>query len=642
MNQAPDRLQSWKEIASFLGCEPRTAQRYELQRGLPVHRLPGGGVTKVYAYRHELQAWLDGEAPRAEVTPIESAVRRSYGPVMTAVAVLVFVSAFVLLLIPRPISLIGVPTRLPATTGVIRPPLMTDGQTVFYQENHNGKLRLMGVPLTGSAPLPLPISLPNPDPGAISPDRHSFLLRSIQENEDGDEPLYRQAVSGGSPVRLGGIRAYDSAWTPDGTAIIFSRQRDVYLASPEGVVKRKLFDVPGRAYWFRWSPDRQLLRFTVYDSRTSSYVIWETPSLDSAPNPVSFGLGGAPQCCGNWSSDGESYFFQSQVSGYWHIFGFQEHALPFPRPARQLTHGTANFRSPLPSPGAGQLFVLNQNVRAEVSRFDPALRRWLPLFEGVSAATASFSPDGKSVVFTKLPDHSLWRCTLPFCSQPVPIVSPPNRVTMPRWSPDGRSISFMIRQKDSWRAAWIPANGSTSPQLIPDPGAEADPVWNPTSTHLAFGATPNPDTGSESSIRIFNLQSKLSEPVPGSRGLHSPSWSPSGDFLAAVRAGSGELCLYDFSSRSWTTPLPGISVGYLNWSLSGDRLFFLAGRFRVGQTVMSLDVVTGKAASVANFDGLKRPGFSFGDWLGLGPGNTLLALRDLSSEEILVWPFGRS
>jgi tetratricopeptide (TPR) repeat protein len=56
-HRAAERLDSWKEIASFFGRDERTVRRWE-QRGLPVYRLPGGGKTTVYAFVVELEAWL--------------------------------------------------------------------------------------------------------------------------------------------------------------------------------------------------------------------------------------------------------------------------------------------------------------------------------------------------------------------------------------------------------------------------------------------------------------------------------------------------------------------------------------------------------------------------------------------------------
>ncbi len=56
------RLDSWKEIAAFFGRAERTVKRWETERGLPVHRVPGGGRSAVFAYSHELSDWLKGRS----------------------------------------------------------------------------------------------------------------------------------------------------------------------------------------------------------------------------------------------------------------------------------------------------------------------------------------------------------------------------------------------------------------------------------------------------------------------------------------------------------------------------------------------------------------------------------------------------
>jgi tetratricopeptide (TPR) repeat protein len=52
------RLDSWKEIATYLRRGERTVKRWETDRGLPIHRVPGGGRGSVYAYTAELTEWL--------------------------------------------------------------------------------------------------------------------------------------------------------------------------------------------------------------------------------------------------------------------------------------------------------------------------------------------------------------------------------------------------------------------------------------------------------------------------------------------------------------------------------------------------------------------------------------------------------
>ncbi len=52
-----DRLDSWKEIASYLKRSVRTVTRWERQEGLPVHRHVHSKTGTVYAYKPELDTW---------------------------------------------------------------------------------------------------------------------------------------------------------------------------------------------------------------------------------------------------------------------------------------------------------------------------------------------------------------------------------------------------------------------------------------------------------------------------------------------------------------------------------------------------------------------------------------------------------
>ncbi|HEY1614430.1 MAG TPA: hypothetical protein VGF97_12135 [Rhizomicrobium sp.] len=59
------RLGSWKEIAAFFGTDESTVRRWERDRNLPVHRVPGGAGAKVFAYTDELTRWLRKPADEA-------------------------------------------------------------------------------------------------------------------------------------------------------------------------------------------------------------------------------------------------------------------------------------------------------------------------------------------------------------------------------------------------------------------------------------------------------------------------------------------------------------------------------------------------------------------------------------------------
>jgi len=52
------RLNSWKEIATFVGRGVRTVQRWERELQLPVHRIGNGPRSPVYALISELNFWI--------------------------------------------------------------------------------------------------------------------------------------------------------------------------------------------------------------------------------------------------------------------------------------------------------------------------------------------------------------------------------------------------------------------------------------------------------------------------------------------------------------------------------------------------------------------------------------------------------
>lgn len=62
MAERSRRLDSWKEIAEYLGRDVRTAMRWAKAHGLPVRRVGGSGRT-VFAFNHEIDAWLGAGSP---------------------------------------------------------------------------------------------------------------------------------------------------------------------------------------------------------------------------------------------------------------------------------------------------------------------------------------------------------------------------------------------------------------------------------------------------------------------------------------------------------------------------------------------------------------------------------------------------
>src|SRR5580704_6141819 len=90
------RLDNWKAIAAYLNKDVRTAIRWEKERHLPIHRMPGQKRSAVYAWTSEIDSWLNAVAPAAETVPSAPAPARRFRQlwiVAPAVAVSVGIAA---------------------------------------------------------------------------------------------------------------------------------------------------------------------------------------------------------------------------------------------------------------------------------------------------------------------------------------------------------------------------------------------------------------------------------------------------------------------------------------------------------------------------------------------------------------------
>ncbi len=90
------RLTTWKEVGAFFGKSERTVKRWETERGLPVHRLPGEARSVIYAEVSELEIWLQGAGDDpAETMP--RLARPVWPYAALATAVIIAIAAIVML-----------------------------------------------------------------------------------------------------------------------------------------------------------------------------------------------------------------------------------------------------------------------------------------------------------------------------------------------------------------------------------------------------------------------------------------------------------------------------------------------------------------------------------------------------------------
>jgi tetratricopeptide (TPR) repeat protein len=93
-------LESWKEISDYLSRSIKTCQRWEVELGLPIHRIDGTPSARVFAYADELDGWMAEKLNSAEAKARESAFirhkKKKWVFITTGVITIFAVAAFLI------------------------------------------------------------------------------------------------------------------------------------------------------------------------------------------------------------------------------------------------------------------------------------------------------------------------------------------------------------------------------------------------------------------------------------------------------------------------------------------------------------------------------------------------------------------
>ena len=661
-----DRLDGWEAISHYLGWAPRTVIRWEKQKGLPVHRVSGGKRQPVYAYRHELDLWfqqngasglLDAltDAPSTAIpTPepdtdlhaepgnaaVLAGIRSQWRTRKAALASVVVIcgllfAAFAVHETPAYLAVTN-PTRITRSQTHILSPLLSNGTKIFYPQYEDGGYSVAAVPVKGGESATIQTGITNPELCDMTPDGKAMLLRDLVHSRDDEEPLYVQRGNGAAQ-RIGDILAYDAAWTPDAKNIIYSADGVVNSTDLTGTSRRQLFSVPGNAFWFRWAPDGTRLRFTVIDKQSEKTSIWEVSADGKAPHRL-FPEMQYHLCCGSWTPDSRFFLFQARVENMFQIWAqrdqhsylFPTHNQPFP-----LVVGATSYRGPLPSKDGKRLIVRAEAPKGEVARYDSRLGEFIPILPSISARTLAYSADNQWIAYTSLADNNLWRCRADG-TQCLQLTQDFKDTIMPRWSPDGQTIAFMgLGFTGEWGIFAVPAKGGTIRSLSHDNHAKGYPDWSPDGRQLAFSDVP--PVSQPGGIYILNVGSNTITTLPQSKGYSSPRWSPDGHSLVALHSGDQFLYLFDFDSGKWR-PLAEVPACYPNWSHDGRYVYFRPSTAD-SRAVFRVAVANRRVEKVASLAGVERGPYFLGDWIGLAPDDSPLAVRNSTIEDIYAWDF---
>ncbi len=435
-------------------------------------------------------------------------------------------------------------------------PLVTDGQRLYFSELTPEAL-LAEVSASGGETVLIPAPFPNTQIADMAPNRSDLLVGGFAGYEP-EAPLYILPLPGGTPRRLADVRARDATWSPNGQEIIYVEGSDLYRIKSDGTQSHKLVTAPGVARWPRWSPEGTRIRFTVGNPGSSSASLWEVSADGGNLHPLLPGWDDPPtECCGNWTPDGKYYVFQSAHSGRNDVWALREKRGLFqkssPEPV-QLTAGPLSFGVPVSSKDGKRLFVVGEQRRGELIRYDAKSQQWTPYLSGLSADWADFSRDGAWVVYVAIPDGTIWRSRLDGSGR-LQLTYPPLQAYQAFWSPDGQRVAFTGRTPGKgWKIYVVSAAGGSVQEVLQEDRMEFEPTWAPDGNSLALCRFPLLETGTGQpvTIPIVDLRTHQVSILPGSEGLIAPRWSPDGRYITAITSDSLGLMLFDSSTQRWT------------------------------------------------------------------------------------------
>lgn len=153
------------------------------------------------------------------------------------------------------------------------PPLFADGPRLYFRKGPFGRSPfLYQVSSTGGDTSQV-LSQMN-FMMDISKDRSEFLGAEPTAAMT-DFPIWIVPLPTGAPRRLGSITGQDATWSPDGQKIAYAKGQELYVTSRDGSDSHKIITVEGRPVWIRWSPIKNVLRFTQTGATGGS--LWEFP-----------------------------------------------------------------------------------------------------------------------------------------------------------------------------------------------------------------------------------------------------------------------------------------------------------------------------------------------------------------------------
>ena len=502
------RLDSWKEIASYLMRSERTVRRWEDTEELPVHRQLHEKRGSVFAYTDELDAWRLSrsllEADSADL-PEEPLPTLSNGdqPGTKEDA-----NAFVTAGIARPAAPVGsrgTGSRL-WWWGFLA---LIAGLIAVYVVRQLPRGEAPALTVT-----PFTTTPGNEVQPSLSPDGDEVAF-AYNDGHSSSYHIFVKAIGSDEPVQLTSDSTNDRSpsWSPDGQNIAFLRfdsdqsARVMVIPSIGGTARQlATLQISQRQSEIRvaWSPDNRWIATSDSETPKSAMSLILISTITGQKRrlvykPVTVDADLSP----SFSPNGRYLAFARHLgpnSAEIYLLELPQDGLVVPE-ARQLTHWNRMNRNPVWT-GDGQ------NIVFVGDRSQLGFQIWkIPAFHsgdavsfndiGQDTASIALSPRTNRLVYEKaVEDVNIWRIgfdaglTTPGHRRVVsqgPLIASTRLDEAPQYSPDGKYIAYQSNRSGDCEI-WIARSDGSSPRQLTRLHAQISgfPRWSPDGKYIAF------------------------------------------------------------------------------------------------------------------------------------------------------------